>query len=361
MSSHRPRTRLAGLLLATALTTVGAAHAEDRATAQELFEQARELMAKKKFAEACPKLEGAAKLVSTPGVRLNLADCYERSGRFASAWAAFDDAAAAAERAGDSAAASEAAIGKRRVAPKRSFLVLAVAGAEETKDLEVHRDGAFVPRAAWGSSLPVDAGEHVIDANAPGRKPWSTKVSVGQGGATATVSVPALERDTAPAGAPTVASAAGAPGASARAVDATKPAAPDASADASARSHVDPTQRTLAYVAGGLGAIGIGVGVFFAVRSHDKRTQADDLCPGGVCRASNAADLASLRDRVGALDADATSAGRTALVSSMVGGVALASGIALFVMSSHGDAAASAPARVTPWIGVGSAGFAGRF
>jgi thioredoxin-like negative regulator of GroEL len=67
-------------------------HADDRAIAQQVFQEARELMAAGKFVEACPKFAAAAQLSPTAGVRLNLSDCYAALGKVASAWGKADEA-----------------------------------------------------------------------------------------------------------------------------------------------------------------------------------------------------------------------------------------------------------------------------
>src|SRR4028119_2038497 len=64
--------------------------------AAALFNNARALMERGKYAEACPVFEKVQALQAGIGVTFNLADCHEHIGRTASAWAGFQDAAAAA-------------------------------------------------------------------------------------------------------------------------------------------------------------------------------------------------------------------------------------------------------------------------
>src|SRR5690242_6612861 len=80
-------------------TTAGAQGA-DLAAAQSLFDAAKQLVAQGKHAEACPKFLASFKLDPKPGTAVNLADCYEKTGQIASAWARFQEAAALAQRAG---------------------------------------------------------------------------------------------------------------------------------------------------------------------------------------------------------------------------------------------------------------------
>src|SRR5258705_6614820 len=81
--------------LAVAFATGRAAgdpSATERATAEALFQQGTELMSEKRFAPACEKFEGSQQLDPALGTMLRLADCYDRVGRTASAWAEFREA-----------------------------------------------------------------------------------------------------------------------------------------------------------------------------------------------------------------------------------------------------------------------------
>jgi hypothetical protein len=53
----------------------------NRAAAEALFNQGRDLMTAGKFTEACPKFEASQQLDPGLGTMLNLAECYEKTGR----------------------------------------------------------------------------------------------------------------------------------------------------------------------------------------------------------------------------------------------------------------------------------------
>ena len=107
-----PRTRANQLVFCAAIgvasvTSVGVpslARADsslaDKAAAQSLFDEGRKLMTEGKFAQACPKLAESQKLDPGVGTQFNLADCYERLGQTASAWAGFLEAASTAKSMG---------------------------------------------------------------------------------------------------------------------------------------------------------------------------------------------------------------------------------------------------------------------
>src|SRR5579862_5648801 len=99
----QPRVGLtAALLVAWASLLVrpaAAQSASEQAAAEALFNQARDLMAAKQYADACPKFAESERLDPAPGTLLNLATCYERNGQIASAWVTFKEAATAAHKA----------------------------------------------------------------------------------------------------------------------------------------------------------------------------------------------------------------------------------------------------------------------
>jgi hypothetical protein len=80
--------------------SVRAAGSTDKVSAEALFDEGRKLMAAGKFADACPKFEASQELDPGVGTMLNLADCYEKTGRTASAWAEFRETVSAAHNAG---------------------------------------------------------------------------------------------------------------------------------------------------------------------------------------------------------------------------------------------------------------------
>src|SRR5690348_1000013 len=76
--------------------TAHAQAASQKATAEALFEEGRKLMAEGKVAEACPKFADSEQLDASSSTLLNLASCYEKLGRTASAWATYREAASLA-------------------------------------------------------------------------------------------------------------------------------------------------------------------------------------------------------------------------------------------------------------------------
>ncbi|HEY5372894.1 MAG TPA: hypothetical protein VIK01_04375 [Polyangiaceae bacterium] len=196
-STNHPRS---GRLLASSAQALAEPH-DDAAAAQALFEQGKKLMAAGKQADACPKFAESQRLDPGVGTLLNLAACYEASGRYASAWSTFLE--------GESAARADKNAGAARVARSRadaltnklSKLTITVTHPD-TPGLEVHRNDTVVGQAQWQLPIPADPGAHHISASAPGRKPWRTEVELKGAGSTVEISVPDLVVEPVAAAAP---------------------------------------------------------------------------------------------------------------------------------------------------------------
>ncbi len=149
-----------------------AAHAQtpssSTVTAEALFEDGRQLMTQGKYAEACPKFAASERLDPSTATLLNLASCYERQGRTATAWATYKEAASAANAAGrnDYLVAAE----RHASGLEANLARLTLNVDQPVEGLHVERDGGPVDRAEWGISIPVDPGSHSIAATAPGHK-----------------------------------------------------------------------------------------------------------------------------------------------------------------------------------------------
>jgi hypothetical protein len=186
-------------MLVAAGTAKAQGSAENAAAAETLFQEGKKLMAEGKYREACPKLMNSQQLDPAVGTLLNLADCYERKGQIASAWATFKDAATGAKANGQT--EREETARRRAVAlePRLPRLVIEVPSSASPAVTEIKRDGAVVPRGVWGVQLPVDPGDHVVEVQGPGRKPWSQRVTVVEG-KTVTLTVPASGSEAATTG-----------------------------------------------------------------------------------------------------------------------------------------------------------------
>ncbi len=184
---------LAAPLLVTSVAAgpVARASGDEVAAAEVLFEEGRRRMAEHDYAGACPKLEESQHLAPGAGTEFNLADCWENLDRLASAWAAFLDVADLTHRRGEPERERAARDRAASLEPRLARITIDVPPAQRIPELAVQRDGQDVREALWGVSVPVDAGEHRLDARAPGRRPWTMIVRTVDG-QTLRVSIPDL-------------------------------------------------------------------------------------------------------------------------------------------------------------------------
>ena len=348
--------------LATVLTTsLGLADKPEKApapasangaAAQELFDQARTLMAASKFAEAYPKLVESQRLDPGMGTEFNLADCEEHLGKSASAWAHYLDVADAAKIAGQ---AARQRVARTRAAALEAHLarlrVNVAAANGQSAQMEIRRDGLVVGAGQYGVALPIDPGEHHLTATAPGKRDWARDVKTPPD-ATSVVDVPALEDAPAPA----VATA-----------TATAPAAPQGPShedlDRASRAR---TQRVAGITVAAAGVVGIGIGAAFGFVSKGKHDDADPHCGGGG-GGGDSCDATGV-----ALRNDAIHAGNVSTIAFIAGGAALVGGGILFFTApktkesdgqSSGASSARASLSAAPILAPGTGGFAlsGRF
>jgi serine/threonine-protein kinase len=251
--------------------------ASDKAAAEALFDEGKKLMIQGQYATACSRLEQSQRIDPGIGTLLYLAECYEKGGRTASAWATFREAASSARAAGQ---LDRARMGQQRADRLEAGLSkLTVNVAPENAEIagfEVRRGDQPVPRPLWNIPVPVDPGDQAIEARAPGRKPFSATVRVGEQAARASVSVPVLEVDPTSA-APEAAAAAPAPAAAAPPASSAPAALP--AADEETSQGLD--RRTIGLIVGGAGIVGLGIGTVFGLRAIGKNSDAEEYCPDG--------------------------------------------------------------------------------
>jgi hypothetical protein len=314
---------MAVLALLVAAPARGEPGPADRALATQLFKEARDLMAKKSYAEACPRFEESQRLDPGGGTLLNLALCHEAIGKTATAWAELNEAMAIAQRDGRPDREKLAQEHASALEPKLSRLVIDVPAESSVPDLLVMRDGSAVAQVAWGTAMAVDPGEHRVEASAPGRVAWSASVTVGLEADKQTVTVPVLEIAPVPEPPPEPPPV--------EPVVVPPPPPPPAPPPAPAQPPDEgggPDHRAMliaGLVVGGVGIVGLGVGIGFGVDAIAKKDESDAECVGGCT------DLGAQRSSEAVTEADAS----TGLI--VVGGIAAATGTLLVVLGVLGD------------------------
>jgi hypothetical protein len=296
-----------------------AAQDETKAAATAAFDQAEQLKAAGKLADACLKYGESERLDPQLGTLLHLADCLEQNGQTASAWAAFREAQEVAEKRND----ARQALAEDRVAklsPHLSKLQINPPKSVDPSTLHVERDHVVVGSALWGAPVPTDPGTHTITVSAPGHHLWTGTAIVRSDGSTSTVDVPDLDVEvpSSPESSATPKSGV------ALASSTTAPPGTDNGGSSSM-----PTQTVLGISAIGAGVVGLVIGAVFEAQRSSKLSSRDAICPSGNdCVPSSQAQIDTLTSQA----RSASTAGTVGLVA---GGVLAAGGVVLILTTPH--------------------------
>jgi serine/threonine-protein kinase len=302
-------------LIVLAVPLRASAQGENKAAAEALYQQGVRLFKGDKYAEAAEKFDASQKLDPAIGTLLYLGDCYEKLDKNASAWAAFKEAASLAQSRKDR-RQKTAEVRAAALLPQVSHLVVRV--ADEVLALPgftIRRNGVELPTASVGVPLPLDAGEVKLEATASGHEPWTKTVTIVDGGKEISVDVPMLASQTvepSPSPSPDVPQ---------------PPPLPEPGPDTGDDSGVATVLLISGIAVGVLGLGGVAVGSAFGLMARDSRDESlarcrtETLCtPEGV----------SLRE-------DAQSEATVSTITFVVGGVLVAGGVALVVLSTLQD------------------------
>jgi hypothetical protein len=164
------------------------------ARAKVLFDEGKTLFAEGNYGKACEKLDASFKLSRLSGTRGLLAACFEKIGKLASAWVAYRDSAAIADKQGHAERAQAARDKAAELAPKLAWLTLEARASKQLAGFKVTIDGIEQPVSSLDSALPIDGGPHVVEADAPHYKPWRKTLDV-EDGEKQTVAIEALVYD----------------------------------------------------------------------------------------------------------------------------------------------------------------------
>jgi hypothetical protein len=324
------RSLLSIAVVSIALSCGGVARAQnaaDQAEARTLFSEGARLYAAGQYAEACSRLEASYHLYAGIGTRGKLAECYEKVGRTASAWAMYEEVAALAGKSGDAARQRIATERAAALEPKLSHLSIVVPASSDAPGLVIKRGGEPVERGALGSPMAVDPGAQTFELSAPGRVSTTVDVPVGAGQAV-TFTVPGLEPAAEAPAAPVVSTA-------------------PASAPDDVASHRHAWMRPAGIVIGGAGVVAAAVGGILALSA---KSSYDGAFNSGACTRP-------------ALDCNGTGQHQTDSARSQAdaGGVVLGVGAAMViagvVLFIEGRPTAAKPTalRVMPEVGPSTA------
>jgi hypothetical protein len=287
----------------------------ETALAEALFRDGRALFAAGSYAEACPKFAESNRIDPQLGTLMNLAQCHEKQGRIASAWAEYLRAATLAARAGQAPREQVARSNAAAIEPKLTHVVLV---ADSTAPKRVTLDGEPIGEGVFGTAIPIDPGTHTVLASAEGHVPFQRTLDVVPGGQDQTVHIPDL-------------------------AEVTPIAAPPPLVSESSSSW----PRTVGWTLVGTGAAAVVLGSVFGVVAFKEKSAANGQCGTTTCTASGLSDVSTMKT--------------AEVVSTLaIGGgvIAAAAGVFLVVRGRRPDAAPAATGYLHfhPLVGLGSAG-----
>jgi hypothetical protein len=325
----------------------------ERATARDAAQAGREAFDAGQYDKAIDQFSRAEQLVHAPTHLLYLARAQAKLGKLVAAHETYlkitrETLAPKAPKAfveAQSAAVSEQPAVDARLP---SITVLVKGAAASGASIEM--DGTALPSAMIGIPLPADPGQHVFKASAPAAASDPVTITVTEGAkqsVTLTLHATAAGTPAAPAATAASASTSGEP----------------LTADSS-HSGVSGL-RVASYVSFGVGAVGLGLGTFFLLKSGTTRSDANKLfdacnkasllgkCPGKGPEA----------EAINSKDSDADSQRNLGVVGLVAGGVGVAAGITFLILDAghHSKDAQSSTPHITPVIGLGTLGAVGTF
>lgn len=291
MSSTRRGCAALGLLMALTISADGSAQPVSRAEA--LFREGRDALKKGELARACARFLESQRLDPAPGTLFNLADCESQMGRLADALGHLREAVRGLD-AGDD---RQVAARQRLAALERRVPRVTV----RVKRGQITLDGREIKN---GAPVETDIGDHKIVVAVPTREPREITISL--------VEAERREID----------------------LEVGVEEVPGPHKPTSARGNAPPAPQgegslqTVGVVVGGAGLVSTGLGVFFALQAKARTSDAQGVCPSGVGCTGEEIDAHAAYNR------EANSAQRAAILSLALGGAAVATGVALYLIGT---------------------------
>jgi hypothetical protein len=277
------------------------AFAESKADA--LFDKGKKQLAAKKYAEACATFEKVDKLDTGIGAKLNVAKCFEEWGKLATAYRWYADAEKMAKDSQDKRAPKIKKLVEELDADVPKLTIMLPAGVDPS-DVTIQLDGK--PVDVIGAELRVDPGRHVIEYEAGGVKKRKDVPALDRGASTeVTLDVPKdLPKK---------------PKLNPEQPDGAKQPPPPPPVTASNGK----TRKIAGIAIGGAGLVGLGVAGFITL---DARSTYNDAIASRCMGAKDLCDAEGVR-----ITGDARSKANVATVVSIIGVVAIAGGVVLYV------------------------------
>jgi len=297
-----------------------------REEAQAHFARGHDLYTAKRFEEAAGEFAKSYAVVASPNALLFLARCDRERGKIVTAYAELGRTAAEAkEHAAEDpryAKTAEAAAEERdSLAAELGFVSVTVQGG--SPDAVVTIGSERVPRAALGELVPVVPGRIDLSVESPGRPPVRQSLHVSRGERAA------VTLDGGP-----VPPEAGAP-------QATSP--PPVRAGTAGEPSGAGAARTWAYVAGGVGVVGVATFAIAGVASNGTYSDLQTKCGAGRCPGGSGYDGEISRGKTEQTIAN---------VGLVVGAVGVAAAATFFVVSLSSKSDRVAVVAGPGWLGL---------
>lgn len=359
--THRAKLRAysVSILLCLHASAALAQTPEERAGARAAARSGVDAYNNGKYAESLDLFTRAEKLVHAPTHLLYIARNNLKLGRLVRAQEAYQQLAR--EKLG--ADAPKPFVEAQRAATQEleefeariPTVTVRLKGASDTSQVKVTIDGQPVPSALVGIPFPADPGPHRFAATAPGydAKPIDKTL--------AESSRNDVELSLVSNGQSTTPTAAA--GDAANADSSTIKTKTDTAQPPATEAKSSSSLRVPAYIALGVGAVGVVAGGYFAFQWNSKNSDADDLDAKCVKLDGDECRNVALQAQINTLDDEAYNAGTASLVAFAVGGVAVATGVTLLLLdgSSSKSPAALLQPSVHAYVGPGQLGLTGRF
>ena len=164
---------------------------ERQEAADVLFFQGKELLKAGNLVAACKRFSASAKLMPGVGALLYLGDCFERTDRFASARAAFQQAEQLALTRRDKRRAGIAAVRGTALDARVPKLRL-LTGQSLPTGFALALNGVPLSQVEGTQLQSLDAGDVSVEASAPGYQTWNMRVTLRNDADTVVLRVPRL-------------------------------------------------------------------------------------------------------------------------------------------------------------------------
>jgi hypothetical protein len=178
---------MAAVVIASLLAPAWSASAQDKprdpAAAEALYHRGRTLVNEGNWAEGCAKFQASMELNPAASTLLNIARCHEHDGKLGQAIVTYrralqlnqDTLGEERKKALEKVANEGIAALEPRLSHVRVVLEKRPEGAK------VARDGQELPLATLGEDIPLDPGDHVFEAQAPGFKKAEKRLKLAEG------------------------------------------------------------------------------------------------------------------------------------------------------------------------------------